>query len=66
MTADQVLVMVDGRVVWRGHPTALLTMAEEARAWGISLPPATEVATELGIDRSVIANENELVAALWK
>ena len=33
MAADQVLVMCKGRVVWRGQPATLLTMAEEARAW---------------------------------
>ena len=66
MWADQVLVMVDGQIVWRGRPAALLGMAEEARAWGITLPPATQVASKLGIDGPIVANERELVAALWK
>lgn len=66
MTADQVLVMVDGRVVWRGQPAALLRMAEQARAWGITLPPATQVASTLGIGNSLAADEDELVAVLWK
>lgn len=66
MAADQVLVMCKGRVVWRGHPATLLTMAEEARAWGITLPPATQVAYELGINSPVVANESELVSVLWK
>ena len=66
LTADQVLVMVDGRIVWRGRPAALLSMAEQARAWGIYLPPATQVASKLGISSSMVTNESELVAALWK
>ena len=66
MAADQVLVIAAGRVVWRGQPAALLAMAGQVRAWGISLPPATQVASALGIDRSPVVNVDELVAALWK
>lgn len=66
MDADQVLVMHGGRVVWRGQPATLLTMAEEARTWGITLPPAAQVANELGITSPIVANESELVSVLWK
>ena len=64
--ADRVLVMVDGRVAWSGTPAALLAMPAQASAWGITLPPATQIAFDLGITKRAITNENELVSALWK
>jgi energy-coupling factor transporter ATP-binding protein EcfA2 len=65
-TADQVLVMDKGRVVWRGNPAALLAIPAQVMAWGLKLPPATQVAFDLGMTKRVISNENELVSALWK
>ena len=66
LTADRVLVMAGGRVVWSGPPAGLLTMAEQARAWGITLPPATEAAYRLGLKATAVTNLDELVSVLWR
>ncbi len=66
LTADRVLVMVDGRVVWSGPPADLLTMPEQARAWGITLPAATEAAYQLGLKVPPVTNLDELVSVLWR
>ncbi|HHT48309.1 MAG TPA: ATP-binding cassette domain-containing protein [Firmicutes bacterium] len=66
LSADLVLVMENGRAVWTGPPGELLAMPEQARAWGITLPPATEAADRLGVKEPVVTNEDELVSVLWK
>jgi len=66
LTADRVLVMAGGRAVWSGPPAQLLAMPEEARTWGIVLPPATEAAYRLGLKGSAVTNLDELVSVLWK
>ena len=65
LAADRVLVMVAGRVVWSGPPVKLLTMPEQARAWGITLPPPTEAAYRLGLKAPAVTNLDELVSLLW-
>ncbi|NLW55890.1 MAG: ATP-binding cassette domain-containing protein [Firmicutes bacterium] len=64
LSADQALVIAEGKAVWTGPPRALLQHLEAVRSWGLALPPVTELAWELGLNPD-ITSRNELVSALW-
>ena len=66
MAADQVMVMANGRMVWLGSPLELLRLPVQARAWGVSLPPVSQLALDLGISNPGLINLNELVSEIWK
>ncbi len=64
--ADRVLVLEGGKAVWEGRPQELLHRSEEARRWGIELPPVYNLAAALSSSPPPVTDDEEFLSWLWR